>query len=252
MDDNIDKLISDVLAHQRTFKDSGYIVKDSYPILYFGDYERYCASKIRIITVGLNPSDKEFPKGARLKRFPQIKPNSSSSLLEAYNNYFREEPYTKWFNSYKKLLEGIECSYYDEEQFPNRALHTDICTPLATNPTWSKLKDKDFKQKIRGDGVKLWHDLVQILKPNIIICSFAEKRLKDIQFDLSKWKTFVTIKKKKDGKCRKKPYLVKKAKIGIDNSFSYIFWGNQRNKPFGSISDGGKEKIGKRILKFIE
>lgn len=252
MSKELDRLLQKALTHYNSFKDSGYIVEGSYPILYFGDHKEYSESKIKIITVGLNPSDKEFPKKNKYQRFPKIRAKNSPDFLEAYNHYFKTgEAYSSWFDSYKTMLNWIKCSYYPNETFHNRALHTDICTTLATKKKWSALP-KDFKRKLKSTGVKLWHDLVRILKPDIIICSFAEKWLNEIQFEfIEDWKRLYTIKKKADGKHRE-PYIVRKAKISIGDSPSYIFWGNQMNKPFGSVSNKDKEKVGMRILKMFE
>lgn len=41
------------------------ITNPSIPVLYFGDLEVFKKSSIKIITVGLNPSHKEFPQYAR-------------------------------------------------------------------------------------------------------------------------------------------------------------------------------------------
>ncbi len=38
--------------------------RSAMPILYFGDLEAYVASPVRIVTVGLNPSQAEFPLGS--------------------------------------------------------------------------------------------------------------------------------------------------------------------------------------------
>lgn len=41
--------------------DACYLVQPSVPILFFGDLQRYLASPVRVVTVGLNPSRLEFP-----------------------------------------------------------------------------------------------------------------------------------------------------------------------------------------------
>ena len=244
MDKRLAKLLEEALAHQKLFESSGYIVKDSYPILYFGDYENYLASKIKVVTVGLNPSKGEFPDENRFQRFPEIKSRKFSEYKDAYNNYFRtdkkRDPYIKWFDSYKKLLNGIECSYSDTEEFPNRALHTDICSPLATDPTWSSLPE-DFKQELMIIGVPLWRELVKLLNPDVIICSFSKKIRDRIPFDLvEEWEEFPS-KTKKD---------VMKARINSDGSCLTILWG--RNNSIGPFCVSEKEDIGKRILKEVE
>lgn len=35
----------------------------------------------------------------------------------------------------------MDASYYDHQT--STALHTDICSPIATNPTWTRLSEAD-------------------------------------------------------------------------------------------------------------
>lgn len=254
MNNKFIKLLKKVQSYYDFFKNDEFIVKDSYPILFFGNYERYFSSKLKIITVGINPSRREFfEKGKRkIKRFPNINSLESSDYLEVLKNYFDEEsrdPYWGWFINFEKVLNGIKSSYYNNKEYPYTALHTDLFTPLATNPTWKKLHEEN-KNKLMKQGIPLWHELVKILKPNIIICSFAKRYLNEIQFKcIEEWTKFYTIKITKDGQDRKH-YIVLKAKANIDKAL-YIFWGNQFNKPFGNITHADKEEIGRRILKVI-
>ena len=250
MDNKFVKLLKEVQPHYDSFKNKEFIVKNSYPILFFGNRERYFSSKLKIITVGLNPSKKEFyEKGQRqLERFPEIKSILSSDYLEVLKNYFDIKPYSFWFGNFEKVLKWIKCSYYNNKEYPYTALHTDLFTPLATNKKWSSLP-KENQQGLIEQGIPLWHELVKILKPNIVICSFAERYLNEIQFKrIEEWTEFYEIRKTKDGKDRKKPYIIKKAKININGGSSYIFWGTQPQTPFGNITDKDKEEIGKRIL----
>jgi hypothetical protein len=256
MNKRIIELLKKVQSYYDFFKNDEFIVKDSYPILFFGNYERYFSSKLKIITVGINPSRREFYEGRKrkIKRFPNINSLESSDYLEVLKNYFNEEsrdPYWGWFINFEKVLNGIKSSYYNNKEYPYTSLHTDLFTPLATNPTWSKLHEEN-KNKLMKQGITLWHELVKILQPSIIICSFAEGYLYKIKFEvIEEWAKFYTIKKTKDGQDRKKLYIIKKAKININGSSSYIFWGNQHDKPFGNITDCNKEDISRRILKEI-
>lgn len=69
----------------------------------------------------------------------------------------------------------MNASYY-ENSHPNRVLHTDICSPFATNLTWSKKQfHRDHKGNMVKEGKKIWHKLVEILNPEIIIISVAKK-----------------------------------------------------------------------------
>ena len=167
-------------------KDIGFIVKPSIPILFFGDVNAYFRSEQRVITVGLNPSHHEFPKKNPFKRFrgaestdPEILHGKSySRYIEILSDYFKEKPYS-WFKCYDEIIRDAGVSYYADKA--NTALHTDLYSPLATKPTWSGLKDAQ-KEVLGTEGIILWHELVKVLEPDIIIASLGEKHLPKIAF----------------------------------------------------------------------
>ena len=107
------------------------------PVLYFGDLPKFEASDVRIVTVGLNPSNQEFPVGAPFCRFTGVDTDDATQYLSALNAYFRQCPYTAWFDFYEQALLGAGASYYGESK--NVALHTDIASVIPTDPTWSRL-----------------------------------------------------------------------------------------------------------------
>jgi len=168
------------------------ITSPSIPILYFGDYPAYHKSETKIITVGLNPSHREFPIEDRFLRFRKAEKVSKSSnlthleiqlFLDSLNDYYKDEPY-KWFGCFEPMLNGLNSSYYDNE-YPNRVLHTDICSPLATDITWSKLNDR-AQARLSYDGNKIWHSLVDFLAPDFILISVARRHLNKIRFKRTK------------------------------------------------------------------
>jgi hypothetical protein len=122
------------------------VVKTSMPILWFGDSAAYFNSRVRVVTVGLNPSRVEFPQADRFLRFPSARDLSLSvdpskrrpAFIRALDDYFRLEPYRPWFDrGFERVLNGMATSYYQGQ--PSTALHTDLFSPLATDPTWSGL-----------------------------------------------------------------------------------------------------------------
>ena len=123
--------------------DQDFVVRPAIPILYFGDSHRYFSSPLRIVTVGLNPSSLEFLTDCRMRRFPAAASPSvqrdHQCHLAALDAYFRStsDPYKSWFGSFEPILNGMDASFYDGQI--STALHTDLCSPLATDPTWSKL-----------------------------------------------------------------------------------------------------------------
>jgi hypothetical protein len=139
------------------------LVRPSIPILFFGDDERYAASALKVVTVGLNPSRLEFPSADPFLRFPaarQIDPQRPAldAHLAALRAYFRERPYNAWFRpAFEPILNGLATSYYPGTA--NTALHTDICSPLATDPTCVRrqlptvigARNADAPRQVRGD-----------------------------------------------------------------------------------------------------
>ena len=96
----------------------------------------------RVLTVGLNPSRIEFPTGDPFHRFPLAEdahPEDRERVPRRPLTYFRTRRYKRWFRSFEPLLNGMNASYYDDKTAT--ALHTDICSPIATNPTWSGLSE---------------------------------------------------------------------------------------------------------------
>lgn len=178
-------------------------VKPNIPILYFGDLDAYIESKLKIVTVGINPSYVEFPTGNPFQRFPAFGRISSltpliptSPLIQGYNEYFYSinAPYTRWFNNLEAVLSGFDTSFYNSSAStsyisqvlasshlpkPNSnkchtAIHTDFRSPVATNPVWSGLKSAN-RSALSAGGVDLWHKLMDYLQPQIILTTIGEK-----------------------------------------------------------------------------
>jgi hypothetical protein len=212
----------------------------SIPILYFGDCDAFRRSKTRIVTVGLNPSKKEFPSDP-FQRFPAFK----SSYQVAWNKYFQNSPYD-WFSTFSHLLEGFDASFYGDRQ--HTALHTDLFSPVATDPTWSKLSQSD-RESLGTIGIPLWHDLIRYLKPHILLISIADRHKKEIEFSLvQNWKQVFRATKKKDGTPRREPYDVMHSVVRISDNFNAdILFGQAAQKPFATLSNCDKAQIGKRL-----
>jgi hypothetical protein len=222
------------------------VVRPSIPILFFGDSERYFESPLKVITVGLNPSRAEFPDDdpfARFRRAQHVYPEILSGqfsveYIDALNDYFRCHPYRPWFGSFEPMLNGMGASYYDG--CPNAVLHTDLCSPLATNPTWSRLTDD--RAKLAMEGVRLWLRLTRHLAPDVILISIARHYLRTLDFQLVRdWETIYTIH-------RTNPYHVEASEIEVaSGKRTLLVFGPASQKPFGKVSDVAKVEIGRRI-----
>jgi hypothetical protein len=249
-----------ILIYQQCFqtfqakRGEHYVIVESMPIAYFGDLCAYQKSEKRIITVGLNPSSQEFPSSNPYLRFPnnnyqQLLENEDYKLYEKLLcKYYQESPYLRWFNSFKAILKGLNASYLDSSELPNRVLHTDICSPVPTDPTWNNLSKSD-KNKLLQDGQEIWHSLVEILQPHLILISVAECYLKSIKFERTTWDVIHTIANSQDGILRNRPYEVKLAQLQISHNFkTHICFGRAANTPFGLISNIEKFTLGQNLL----
>lgn len=242
----INELIRESWRIYERFVDQPFLVKPSIPILFFGDSDRYFSSTLRAITLGLNPSRVEFPEENRFFRFSRasnvypriLEGDSYAEYLQAVNGYFHQppnHPYEPWFNSFEHLLNGLDCSYYGNT--PNTALHTDLCSPLATDPTWSRLSNEAQTRLIEG-GTPLWHSLVEWLSPDLIIASVARSHLRRVSFpQLDGWKVIHKVD-------RTNPYDVELTKVMIHGKTASLVFGKAAQMPFGTVSNLDKRRIG--------
>jgi hypothetical protein len=220
------------------------LVRPSIPVLFFGDDERYAASALKVVTVGLNPSRLEFPNADPFLRFPaarHIDPQlpALDAHLAALRAYFRERPYNTWFRpAFEPILNGLATSYYPGTA--NTALHTDICSPLATDPTWSRLGSASAA--LTAPGVELWHRLVERLAPDVILISVARRHLEMIRFrKLGVWERVHKIE-------RKNPFMAHALRVEVvPHKATLLVFGRAANLPFGTVSATDKLRIGESI-----
>lgn len=179
----IDKYWNDFVSH----RNKEFVVNPSIPIIWFGDMEAYLNSSFKVVTVAINPSDVEFNptkkeikagKESHFLRFSKaesiynrdyLDSNSKEILFDTLNNYFKDTPYTKWFNWFERslLLFKNKVSYYPNIA-PNNAVHIDIYSALATTPTWGKLTQQN-KNVITN--IDLFKELLHYLNPDVVIFS---------------------------------------------------------------------------------
>lgn len=242
------KLIDKTLKYFKKYSGEDFVVKPSLPILYFGNLKEYEKSKLKILTVGKNPSDNEFKLKRNddfsYSRFPKWNP-AKLNLTESLNSYFETEPLKQWFSSFEPILNGMNTSFYKSD-FLNTALHTDICSPLATTPTWSKLPRKSQKLLFQ-EGVLIWKDLIEELQPDIMLVSVPISLFKEIIPTAGN--LLVSFGDKKDGTKRKYDYqvFVHSYELSSGKTTKVIF-GQAAQKPFDKITQEQKNKIGKLCL----
>ena len=220
-------------------------VNPSVPILFFGDLDAYFYSKVRVLSVGLNPSLHEFPSDSPFRRFPLAEGGAVSEpdlYLDALSAYYRTDPYRSWFSSFEPMLNGMGASYYEGK--PSAALHTDICTPVATDPTWSGL-DWNQRNALEKEGVPLWHDLLEALRPQIVTLSVASHHLSRIRFKaLSGWEGVHVFEQTEAGALRKRPVAISATWYEISGEPSLFVFVPAAQKPLGRLSGNQKRQAG--------
>ncbi len=216
------------------------------PILFFGDLDAYWKSPLRAVTVGLNPSLKEFPTDDPFRRFPLDDNNGDREpgrYLNAMSAYFRTDPYGSWFGTFEPLLNGAGSSYY-AGQAVSTALHTDICSPVATNPTWTGLGRAE-RTALEKDGGRLWRMLLEALRPQLVFLSVAKGHLGRIDFNpISEWRTVRIFERTKSGALRKQPYKVMVRWYEAGGERFLCVFGQAAQRPFGLLSVDQKHETG--------
>jgi len=241
------KLIDQTLNNFTTHSLLDFVVRPSLPILYFGNLDEYSFSSLKVITVGKNPSNNEFRLNNTDQysycRFNKWKPEKGN-LIEALNPYIEDKPLS-WFSCYEPVLNGMGCSYYPGK-IKNRVLHTDICSPIATTPTWSKLTPQQ-QCVLSKEGNILWNLLIEALQPDIILISVPRQLFLE-NFDET-GKTVITFDTKVDGSKRTEPYRVfEHIKRFKNGKVVKVFFGPPAQTPFGTISSDQKMEVGKSCL----
>lgn len=249
----VDSVAASAWNEFRRFAGEPGIVTESMPILYFGDSVRYLASECRMVTAGLNPSRTEFPERHRNARFASI-PNlptdcpsnvSLAQYRQALDAYFRTYPY-RWFTCFRTVLAGLGASYNESQ--PNGALHTDLCSPLATDPTWSGLSPQ-VQLSLQAEGTRLWHSLIAALRPHVVIISVKDSYLSLISFPpLDDWQVLLKSETKKDGSSRRRPYtvMVRRVTVTADHPTLVVF-APAAQTPLGPASTDLQMRIGQLI-----
>lgn len=231
----------------------GRAVVPSIPILFFGDLTRYWHSPRRVITVGLNPSKQEFPEGDRWRRFlagaelaeDPLAKRAHIPYLEELSRYFDATPYREWFDrSFEPVLHGLEASYYAGAA--NTALHTDIASPVATDPTWSALRAQE--RDVHRGGAEVWRKLADLLSPDVIVISVAREHLPVVSdAPFGQWKELTRID-------RDRPFIVATTEMSVADGRkqAVVAFGRCTNLPFGSVSYDARERIGAQIAAHLD
>jgi len=149
----------------------------------------------------------------------------------------------RWFVWFEHVLLGMGASYRGGEE--NTALHTDLCSPLATDPTWSKLNGQ--QSLLALDGMALWHRLVDHLAPDVIVISVARHYRDQIAFaNCLGWQPLVTIPRQNPAK---RPYqaLMQRATLPSGTETLLVF-GPAAQQPFATLTQEARQRVGRHVL----
>jgi len=234
----------------RVFDRAGLLpccVSPAAPVLFFGDFDAYRCSPLRVLSVGLNPSWREFPAYEPFIRFPFAAGSDAERDVERYLDalcgYYRAVPYWAWFSTIEPLLNGMDASYHLGEA--STALHTDVCSPVATDPTWGSLDGAD-RRYLEADGGRLWHELLEVLRPQVVLLSVARRYLSRIGFRPleSEWKSIHTFDRTGGGANRSSLYVVQARWFDIAGESALFVFGRAAQKPFGLLAESQKREAG--------
>jgi hypothetical protein len=241
------------LVHLAEVRELDFVVPHSLPIPYFGDLKRYLASPLRVLTAALNPSNREFPDDK--PRFEVAMGLQGPAELEAQlSAYFRRHPYRSWFNSFEPVLNGLEASYGGKMangDYASTALHVDMCSPIATSPTWSKLTTEQ-RANLTTVGRDIFEWLIDELKPDMIVASLGWGHLETWNADFEagrRWERLAEHRTAAEGKLLRAPLLVQVGSISSRKGRPLVFVNaSAADKPFGRFTTERKLEAGRKLL----
>jgi hypothetical protein len=139
------------------------VIKETTPIVYFGNYTTATAC-----TISLNPSSREFLDNSgslltgRMSRLCSrrelcrrdtdvLSVADSVSVIHACDVYFQNRPYRAWFNKVERFLKHYSYSYFN-----GSCVHLDL-VQWATNPIWRYLSQSVKSELLEQDLSFLIH-----------------------------------------------------------------------------------------------
>ena len=150
--------------------------RDVPPVLWFGDIE---SSKPKVLVISANPNRPDQPENnPRIPYSNEWKKGGRelAKLEEDYNEYFFNNPSTKWFGKnnvqegqgrIEDFLNGMDASFYGTKKY--QAIHIDLI-PFSTTTTFTQIDN----QIMAIYGLPEWVDkhvkeLIALIDPKVII-----------------------------------------------------------------------------------
>ena len=176
--------------------------------------------------------------------------NSNSEL----SAYFTRNPYRSWFSAFEPVLNGLEASYGGKmagRDHASTALHVDMCSPIATSPTWSKLSAAQ-RGKLTRTGRDIFEWLADELEPSVIVASLGWAHLQEWNADFQAgrhWERLAEHGTAANGKPLRAPLLVQIGSISSRKGRPLLFVNaSAADKPFGRFTTERKIEAGQTLL----
>jgi hypothetical protein len=244
------------LSHMAEARSLDFVVANSLPIPYFGDLAKYRVSPLRVLTAALNPSHREFPDDK--PRFDVAKGlQGPVELAGQLREYFKRHPYKAWFGAFEPVLNGLGASYgghMSKVGYSSTALHVDMCSPIATSPTWSRLTVEQ-RAKLTKDGRDIFEWLIDELEPELIVASLGWGHLEAWNADFRAgrlWKPLVVHRDSATGKQLRVPLLVQVGNLASRKGRSIVFVNaSAADRPFGRFTTERKRAAGRELLGWL-
>ena len=247
------------LVHHREVEARlSHVVKDSIPIPFFGDVGAYLASRPRILTAALNPSLREFPVGGPKRFDREVALRSPEGLEGELSRYFQHQPYAGWFQSFEAVLNGAAATYGG--RMPGRAhrttaLHLDLCSPIATDPTWSGLTPAE-RSALVPDGRAIFEMVIEALQPDLVIASVGVVHLQGWWRelgDVAGWPVVVRYETTGAGQPMWPHLIVRSREVCSPSGHRFLFAnGTAAEKPFGKFTNGRKAEAGAALRQMLQ
>jgi hypothetical protein len=245
------------LTHYAEVRDLDFVVPNSIPIPYFGNLAAFLASPLRVLTAALNPSGREFPVSE--PRFDVSRSlRGPAELEQELSAYFERNPYRTWFNSFEPVLNGLEATYGGKMargEYSSTALHVDLCSPIATSPTWSQLKSEQRSQ-LTKTGRELFEWFVDELQPNIVVASLGWAHIENWHSDFQSGRTWERIAEHKTaskGAPLRRPLLVQFNAMKSRKGRPMVFVNaTAADKPFGRFTTERKLEAGRTLRQLLQ
>ena len=161
------------------------VPKQSAPVLWFGNLDKYMASEKKIVTVAVNPGPKTFPTSNPWKRYPLLNPKTYFLQRETAAHYTRalnQYTFDNWFTSFLPLFECFNAAY-DAADNQSQVLHLDI-SPIMTNPIWSECDSEKEQVPLRIGGLPILYAMLEYLQPDCIFLSISGTHYNAIRYFL--------------------------------------------------------------------